>query len=101
MRRKDKMQDSHKVIEIMQNAAYCVLSASPANICDFKPYQKAVENSELSNEYIKSLSIPDNASFIDFYGNGAWNRDRIRRSCFSILVVKLFYMESSLALCRG
>ena len=58
MRRKDKMQDSQKAIEIMQNAAYCVLSASPSSVCGFEPDKKAYkENGSLSPDY-QIFSIP-------------------------------------------
>lgn len=51
MHPKDKMQDLHKAIEIMQNAAYCVLSASPSSVCDFEPEKAYDENSDLADEY--------------------------------------------------
>lgn len=58
MRRKDRMQDMHKAIEIMQNAAYCVLSASPSSVRDFEPDKKAYnENGDLADEY-RIFSIP-------------------------------------------
>lgn len=58
MRRKDKMQDSHKAIEIMQNAAYCVLSVSPSSVCGFEPDKKAYkENGHLAEDY-QIFSIP-------------------------------------------
>lgn len=58
MRRKDKLQDTQKAIEIMQKAPYCVLSASPSSVCEFKPHQKAyTENGGLNSEY-QIFSIP-------------------------------------------
>lgn len=58
MRCKDKMQDMHKAIEIMQNAAYCVLSASPSSVRNFEPDKKAYnENGDLADEY-RIFSIP-------------------------------------------
>lgn len=66
MRRKDRMRDSHKAIEIMQNAAYCVLSASPSSVRDFEPDKRACnENGDLADEY-RIFSIP--ISFV-YYQN--------------------------------
>ncbi|RDU69323.1 pyridoxamine 5'-phosphate oxidase family protein [Helicobacter aurati] len=42
MRRKDRMLDRDKAIEIMTKAPYCVLSTSPLSVPDFKPNKDAL-----------------------------------------------------------